>query len=274
MLIQYISDLHLEMKEPSVIPKLLKNINADILVLAGDICTVASKQQFDKFLTLLNYYKTRYKYILHVAGNHEYYVDPTDAPVVTINECMKAVDTKFKYIMKNIPNYIYLNCTDITLEINKKLYRFIGATLWTKVQKKNQEEIQNSMNDYDCIYINDKNGKINKYTVQDMQRIHAKHLSFIKKAIAQASVFDVPVILITHHKTLIEPDTMKQRDPVIRQAYENDMSEIIKPPIKVVIWGHTHEHCYKKIKGITYTSNPKGYPSQHTLFDADLGVKV
>src|SRR3989338_6804688 len=66
MLVDYLSDLHLEFH--SKYPLLPKS-SAEILVLAGDIGYPSHKNWID----FLHYCKTQYKYVLYVAGNHEYY---------------------------------------------------------------------------------------------------------------------------------------------------------------------------------------------------------
>jgi predicted phosphodiesterase len=267
MLIQYTSDIHLEFRTLDQIPKLFKNINADVLVLAGDICAINTPEDYEKFIAMLKYYTPKYKHVLHVAGNHEAYC--TGMP--TTNNCMDAVNRKLKSLSKTYPNYIYLNCDTITLTINKKPYMFIGATLWTKVYFKDREEVQTRMNDYECIYLH-KDKKVVKFTVADMQKLHSRHALFIKKAIAESVKTKIPAVLITHHKPV--GDTTAEKKNILTQAYESDITSIIVAPVKVCIYGHTHVHYDKVINGVRYLSNPIGYPGQHTLYKNDLGVEV
>jgi|SRR6476620_13492 len=268
MLVQYVSDLHLEFKTKNVIPKLLKNIKADILVLAGDICTVGDKDGFDKFQELLKHYCPKYKYILHVAGNHEYYITNKHPKP---EECMSGIDSKLKDLSKTYKNYVYLNCGRIVVNIDNKNYMFIGATLWSKVQKKNLAEVQEAMNDYVNIYIC-KDNKISYFNVEYMQKLHIKHRNYLKTSIDKAKSLNIPAIIITHHKSLA--DTEPEKVTAITQAYETDMSRILKPPVVAVIWGHTHSHYFKKENNITYASNPMGYPYQQCGFKNNLGLSI
>lgn len=267
MLLQYTSDIHLEFRTLEQIPKLLKNIGADVLVLSGDICAVNTPEDFNKFLALLKYYTPRYKYVLHVSGNHEFYCTAT--PTLLI--CMDAVNRKLKALMKVYTNYIYLNCDVVTLLINKTNYRFIGATLWTKVSLKDRGEVQDRMNDYECIYLN-KDKRCVKFTVADMQKLHSKHTLFIKKAISESITLKIPTVLITHHKPVA--DTAEKNINILTQAYESDITSIIVSPVKICVYGHTHVHYDKVINGVRYLSNPVGYPGQQTLYKNSLSVTV
>lgn len=266
--VQYCSDSHLEFKSSDIVPKLLKNINADVLILAGDICAINTPEDYDKFIALLTHYCPKYKHILHVAGNHEYYTTTTP---VNKSDCMDAVNRKFKSLKKTFPNYTYLNCDAVTLQINNKSYMFIGATLWTKIQNVDWSYVENRMNDYSCIYLN-RGDQIIKWNVEDMQKLHAKHKIFIKKAIDHAASLNIPTILITHHKPL--EDTTEYDKNKLTQAYETEIRPLLKSPVKLCIWGHTHTHYLKKINGIIYTSNPIGYKFQHCGFKTDLGITI
>lgn len=268
MIIQYVSDVHLEFKSPDIIPKLLKNINADVLVLAGDICAMGIEEDFGKFIELIKYYSPRYKNIIHVAGNHEYYAAKK---IITKLDCMDAINRKLKALSKTFKNYLFLNCDAITLQFDNKPYMFIGATLWAKIDEKDWKFVENNMNDYTHIYINRNNLPV-RLTVAEMQKLHLKHKFFIKKAIEHAAEKNIPSIIITHHKSL--GDTPEHYKTRLTQAYETDITALYKLPVRAVIWGHTHKHFLKEINGITYVSNPKGYPSQHCGFKADLGIHV
>lgn len=266
--IQYISDIHLEFRSIEQVPKLLKNVGADILVLAGDICAINIKEDYIKFIALLAHYSKKYLYILHVAGNHEYYT--TARPVIR-NDCIDGVNKKLKALTSIFPNYIFLNCDTVTLKINNKPYMFIGATLWTKVHLKDHVAVEARMNDYNYIFTN-VGDNIHKFTVADMQILHRKHLLFIKKAVIIAASVKIPTILITHHKSI--GDIVATSSDPITQAYETDITDIIHNPVKLVIWGHTHVSYSKIIKNIKFVSNPKGYPNQRTGFSSTLFEEI
>jgi len=129
------------------------------------------------------------------------------------------------------------------------------------------------MNDYNHIYTTNANGRTVKYTVSEMQKLHRRGVNFIKKVVSKYKNSKHKVILITHHKPVDGDIKEKDRD-VLTQAYQSDQSDIMKPPIRYSIFGHTHVHYNRTIKGIRYLSNPKGYIGQHTSFIKDLTFKV
>jgi predicted phosphodiesterase len=266
--VQFCSDLHLEFRDVSEIPKLLKNINSDVLCLVGDITTVNDKEDFNKFIKFLQYYSPKYKYLIHIAGNHEFYHIATSQALKA--NCMDMVHKKLKLLNKMFPNYLYLNCDTVTLTINNSQYMFIGATLWTKVPLEKYEKIQNGMNDYQHIYFN-KNNEVVKLTVPEIQRLHNRHYMFIKRSIEVANNLNIPTILITHHKPITDENSRQTEFTI---AYEVDITKIIKPIVKLAIHGHTHKNYNKLHNGTQYVSNPKGYPGQHTGFKPDLAIAL
>jgi predicted phosphodiesterase len=255
-----LSDLHLEFLDADKITKLVKCLPADVLVLAGDICAIGSPEDYNKLIVFLKYMAPKFKHILHVAGNHEYYY--TRSPP-TKEHTIPGVNRKLKAIEKEIPNYKYLNCNMITLDINNKKYDFIGATTWTRVERSDRIAVENMMNDYNYIFCF-KDGSAVKFTVDDMQKLHSKHTSFIKKSIEELKNSKTPLILITHHKPISNYE--KGERSVSKQAYETDLLNIIKLPVKVSIYGHTHEYKDEVISGIRFISNPKGYKHERTGF--------
>lgn len=265
--VQYCSDLHLEFKDISIIPKLFKDINSDVLILAGDICPVNDTETANKFVKLLDYVTPKYKYVLHVPGNHEYYTEAKADEIKT--NTMLHVNRKFSSMKSKFPNYIFMDCNSITLLINKSPYTFVGATLWTKVNDSDWLTVERTMNDYNSIYIMSKN-IIGKFNVNYMQMLHKKHRNFIKREICKQDK-NIPVILITHHRPLLPPEGHVSK---IDQAYTTDMSDIIKPPIMISISGHCHKTMDIVRDGVRYLSNPKGYPSQHCGYRSDAYFEI
>jgi predicted phosphodiesterase len=267
MRVQYFSDIHLEFKNIDIIPKLLKNVNADVLVMAGDICPVNDEESRNKFKTLLEYVCKRYKYVMHVAGNHEYYTEKNQEEIK--NNTITHVNAKFKAYSKQFTNYIYMDCNTLTLLINEKPYTFIGATLWTKVNKADWPAIQDRMNDYNSIYVLNK-GQISPFTVSYMQLLHTKHRNYIKKEINKP-FNKIPIILITHHRPFI-PEGIHAS--IFDQAYTSDMSDVIKLPVVASISGHCHQYTKIEMGGIQYLTNPKGYPGQHCGYRNDAYIDL
>jgi predicted phosphohydrolase len=260
--------MHLEFRENNF--SRLLQCDGDILCLAGDICCVGNKRQYNTFLAFLAFICPKFTYVLHVAGNHEYYTDIDRKEPITAEHTIGAIDKKLKGLESTFANYRYLNCDAITLTIRNKKYGFIGATLWSKVSPKNHKLVEENMNDYNYIYAGSARGKPSIFTVRDMQALHRKHLSFIKAAVAASKKKRYPHVLITHHKPVGDSRIKDQ----FTEAYETDITAHVEAPIRYVIYGHTHEHYDRTIAGVRYLSNPIGYPYQRTKFDRKLSVTL
>jgi predicted phosphodiesterase len=260
MKVQYMSDLHLEFRGMDF--KELFRKNGDILCLAGDICLCGAEKEWEYFTEFIRYVCKKYQHVIHVPGNHEYYV--TDASNVSKDNTMQGIDRRLRSLDGIIDNYHYLNCRTFELALGNKKYRFHGAALWSRVEKKNKELIQESMNDYEFIFIQTRNG-IKKFNVDYMTGLHRKHLNFIRNVVKCARKDkNTRNIIITHHKPLVD-----SAGDAFSNAYESDLSNVIKSPIDVSIHGHTHQRYNKVVNGVLHLSNPKGYPHQKTCFTAD-----
>lgn len=124
MKIQIASDLHLEclaIKEQEPFCKKLQS-DADVLVLAGDICSR------NKIVDTLKIFSGMYENIIYVNGNHELYGTHID-------------------VIRNLRNYIppnvhWLDNSEVTLNNQK----FIGCTLWFRNTPENYK-YEYGMND-------------------------------------------------------------------------------------------------------------------------------
>jgi len=268
--IQYCSDLHLEFRNKIKIPKVIKQTNADILILAGDICAMAIDEDFSKFIVFLDIFASKYKYLLHVSGNHEMYAN-TNEKLITNENTINSVVKKLKNLRKTYPNYLFLDCDSIVLNINNKQYNFIGATLWTFVKPADREKIQTMMNDYSSIYIEGHETPV-KLNIEEMIKMHKKHKAFIVRAVKKAKDLNHPTILITHHKPIT--DTLEKDITLFTQAYEIDMTSIITAPIIVSFSGHSHHMLQKIVNNVLYLSNPLGYPGEKTGFKSDHTITL
>lgn len=257
--VQVISDLHLEFRASYT--GILK-VSGDVLCMAGDICVCGIRDDFNKFVTLLQYVCKRYKYVIHVAGNHEYYTN-CGMPMADITAQLKALETKF-------PNYKYLSGTHVVISIDKREYAFIGATLWTEVPKGYQVFIRSMMNDYNYIYM----APHKKVTMQHIQSLHAAHKRFLIKAMDAFEKKRIPYVVITHHKPLV--DLKESQREVLSYGYETDLQSIFNDRryLCAAIHGHTHKHYNKKIGHTHFVANPKGYPREHTLYEDDFVVTI
>jgi predicted phosphodiesterase len=266
--IQYLSDLHLEFLGTKFESKIVPT--GDVLCLCGDICAIGNPEDDHLFTKLLEYVCPRFQYILHVAGNHEYYA--VGMPKITKRQTMQEIERLFKAREKNFKNYYFLNCRTVRLPIGKRHVIFCGATLWTKIKKDQENDVQLAMNDYNHIYYVNPNGRITTFNVKEMQRLHRKHRDYIKRTVIKYATAKDPMVVLTHHKPVA--DTPVKLTDMLTQAYEINITDILGAPVRVAIHGHTHKHYKKKIRAITYLSNPVGYPGQRCGYIKNIVTTV
>lgn len=157
-----LSDIHAE--EGKEYEKYLENIeDVDILVLAGDICTV---ERIDLLEDLLMYACENYAHVIWVPGNHEY-------RGVT---CWMHMDDELREVAERVTavgngQVHFLNASSITVND----MRFIGATLWTNAGWDRRE---------------DRDAHI---PANVRQRLHYQHLAYLARADKRNAV------VITHH---------------------------------------------------------------------------
>ena len=265
--IQIISDIHLEFRGDNYTNLIIPS--APILCLLGDICVCGKDTDFNVFKSFISHISTKFQHIFFITGNHEYYTTGTSN--ITSEYTIDGINKKIKQGLKPFKNVYFLNNETKKLSIDGINYIFIGTTLWTNVDDINKKQIENSMNDYGYIYVNDVGSpfidSVRKFRVNDMVALHNIAVKFIKESIKKIKNNAIGILLV-HHKPLKEPG-------ITNQAYESDLAdEIIKPPIKLVGYGHTHVKYDKMVNNVRVVSNPKGYISQKTRYDPTYIVEI
>ncbi len=229
------SDLHLEFGTDLKPAK-----DADLMILAGDICILNNFEPLDEFLQDWD------KPVLYVTGNHEYY---TRQPMHEYEQLFK------KWLAKNHPYVTVLSDEAISIDnVN-----FIGGTMWTNFSNGSLDDMdfaQRSMNDFRLIRT--KNDDI----LKPVDTIEF-HNSFVDKLIKW---FEKPMqgsrIVITHHAPVINPNSQYIGSKLSPAFNSLDMLEIIeKYQPDLWVYGHTHECDRQTIGKTTIISNQLGYPN-------------
>jgi 3',5'-cyclic AMP phosphodiesterase CpdA len=260
--LQIVSDLHLEFR-PDNLNFLIPT--APVLCLLGDICVIGTTEDFETYKKFIDVVYDQYEIIIHVPGNHEYYNKSQSGKDATFT--VDRVNARLRKYAKGKKKLYILNNNMLKLKVDKINYYIIGTTLWTYVDPENYKKINNAMNDYKYIKWSEK-GKVRPFMVKDMQKLHKKAVSCIKRFITLAKKVDASVVLLTHHKFL------RQKTDVFSTAYESDLAYLIKAPIKLAAYGHVHKNFNGRVNGVKVIANCRGYPSQHTKFNPKLSVYV
>ncbi len=264
---QIVSDLHLEFLDGKFPPLKKKGT---ILVLLGDICCVAADDDYAMLLSFLQAHAAHYKYIIYVAGNHEFYYRQKKVNACTAAQTMQGCIARLKSISKLIKKFVFLSNQSVVLPINGKNYMIVGSTLWTNIPPASQPVVINLMSDYGNIYIATET-RIRKLHPSDVTAMHLRSYKYIAGRIAAAKKQRMRVIVFTHHKPYLEEEDFKDERHV---CYGSDCTALFGDNVVLWAYGHTHIADDRIINGTRLYSNPKGYPRQKTNYDPAKVVAV
>jgi len=270
--IQIVSDVHVEFWANKktfnfIVP------SAPILALLGDICCVGSDDDFQLYKRFIMEYLPKFQHIILVAGNHEYYYQPSKRGVLpkknnTIDGCNK----KLLNFCKQSPKLHFLNNGSMTLTINKKNYLIIGTTLWSYIPSDQYIQLQSAMNDYKFIYVYDQHLKqIRHLKAKDVVNMHHTAVRYIKSQLTRAQKNKMQLVVLTHHKPYLSKN---YKYNLFSCAYESNLIELFHSPLILWGYGHTHIRDNSTINKIRVISNPKGYPYQPTGFRSSAIVEI
>ena len=240
MKLHILSDLHLEV---SMIE--LPEVGADILVLAGDIATGTMGIEFAKK------YSNKYKHILYVMGNHEFYGHH-------LSKMSKQIKDTALDFGKNI--HVLDNNT---LILDKHI--FIGSTLWTDFQLygKDLKTITACMNSAgqsinDFSQIRYANSYFHPSYCAQMCLINKIFISDELKKYSKQEYEGYKKVVITHYTPSAKSIPQKYANQIINAYFSNNMDTLVE---KSDIWihGHTHTSFDYKIKDSRVICNPRGY---------------
>ena len=217
MIIQYMSDLHLEKNNKRVRFCRFINHNADVLVLCGDIGSLYEPMILYKFL---KYCSKFYKFILYIPGNHEFY-KPIHKNKISFEQLYNTL-LKFQ---NTIPNLFILNRQCIIYGD----YCIAGCILWSKLSI-----------ELPTYY------KITDMTTSKYNKMNKKDVSFIKKMIKYCKRKSLKLIMLTHYPpSQLLMNKYKPMD-IHNSLYYNNLDYLLNDQ-NINIWIYGHNHYNKKI---------------------------
>jgi len=252
MQIQYCSDLHID-KFPLGTPfETFVKPAAQILVVAGDICSV-SNSLYNEFLF---WCMNNWQKVVIIAGNHEYYCET--GIVRTFDE----TDAIIQKICKQYNIYFLQAGQSITLPGTN--LRFVGATYWSSIDPSIWSEITEKKGEFKHTYQSSQN-TVRKTIPSDLNTLHALHKACIFSAIVPTSEI---LIVVTHHMptmNLLEPMYKEDSWRTCYASSDEDLfassdEDLFASNISVWICGHGHRATQQKIKdGPLLLMNARGY---------------
>lgn len=257
MHLRIISDTHNEFRNvPLILPK-MDNEKEQILVIAGDFITL---KKISDYKDVLISYSNRFKNVLYVLGNHEYYGFKLDLfRVHNLFESLKLPDN-FHLLTRLSPKLIIDNI------------QFVGSTLWTDFDRKSFIEyaVGQGMNDFKkIIYVENKYGSTHysKFKTRNWFAEFVKDFEFIKTSVSESTA--LKTVVITHHApSLKSVDTRYQQDKDMNHAYCSNLEDYLSSEHNIKIWIHGHIHQPKDymVGNVRVLSYPYGYKGE---FGAD-----
>lgn len=252
--VRLLSDLHIEFGTWTP-----PNIDADVVVLAGDIW------KRDQGLWWASRHFPPERTII-LAGNHEYY-----------RQTYQEVMADCRAAAAEIGCHFLENDTVVLEDV-----RFAGATLWTDfavngdggLQKRAMDVAQQEMNDFQLIRW-DEGGQQRTFEPRDAMVLHHASRCYLEAALAEP--FSGPTVVVTHYL----PHRMSIADRFVgsplNPAFCSDLSGLIEEA-QPELWlhGHSHDSCDYRVGKTRVVCNPRGY-HPHELnpnFDPGLVLEI
>jgi 3',5'-cyclic AMP phosphodiesterase CpdA len=289
MKVAVISDLHLEfadltlpggdvlilsgdvMESKNLKPELYKS--PDAVAALGDMSHILLEggrddRRVDRFYRFMREECSKYREVIYVSGNHEYY-----------GNLFNRVDEQ---IRAGIPDNVKF-LQNQSHVIDGVL--FLGCTLWTDMNRNDPitlNTVREYMNDYRTIkYLNEAKNEYYRLTPELTMAEHRKSMAWLKEQLdANRAGAQMPVVVVGHHapsKRSTKPEY--QDDYHVNGAYSSNLDMFIEdyPEIKVWTHGHTHDTFDYQVGATRILCNPrgyKGYERRAEEFDPTVGFDI
>lgn len=251
MRLHILSDLHLDFAPFRPEERFPLAIDADVVVLAGDLCdgpqgAIWAKKAFAD------------KPVIYVAGNHEFYGSTVPDTLLRIREETAGTNVHF------------LDNEEIILGG----VRFLGATLWTDFDVEGEawrdiamQYAKNSMGDYRLI----RSAESQAFTPRQSRELHIKALSWLKLKLAEP--FEGETVVVTHHGCSKRSIHARWQGQVLNGAFTSNLDDVLG---RCALWvhGHTHNNFDYEVEGTRVIVNPRGYCRSNFNETRPLGSPV
>lgn len=245
--IQYASDLHLEYpKNREYLAQNPIQPVGDILILAGDIITDVARHKIEH---LYAEWQQKFKYIISIPGNHEFYGSNVAESYPTLRQVLA-------------PNHFLLNNETLVLDG----VRFIASILWTHGPEDQMKKLEKKSNDYRLIRYGEGEGSAVKLRAADVSAMHHQSVHFLTGELAKP--FAGKTVVITHHLPSYNLMGFGAYTGILKYYCASNLNRLIKAhPVDYWVFGHLHWTIDKEIFGTHFVSNPLGYMTEGQYAD-------
>jgi hypothetical protein len=251
MLLQYVSDIHLEFHDKhnkgSLQCDMFVKPVAPYLALVGDI----GIPDLMSYKVFLHWCSQNWKQVFLIAGNHEYY--NVRCPIKTD---MATKKEQIKQICEGLPNIHFLDCNSVYLP--EENLRILGCTLWSDIPDSIKEKALLMMNDSRQInYQND-----TPLTPWSFSELHAKEKQWLSHEIDTCEQTKERCLVLTHYLPSYSLIAEKYQGHFLNACFASDSDDLLRPPVVGWICGHTHTGMKLRLNGVPVVLNPFGYPHE------------
>ena len=242
MRVQLLSDLHFEYDDDGGEAFVRSaEVAGDVLVLAGDILPLQSLERVGQ---AFGWFCARWRDVVFVPGNHEYYrTSPAEGNALLV-ACAAA-----------LPNLHVLNPGLAVIGGQ----RFVGGTMWFPLTP-DEPRYRGFLTDFSLI----------RDFVPWVHETHAAQLAYL-----EANVRDGDIV-VTHH--LPHPKSTPRRfadSPLNRFFVAGDAPALLeRAGARLWLHGHTHAPRDYVIGRTRVVCNPRGYPHEKFKPPVDLGLAI
>ena len=247
-----ISDIHLEFRYYSLKSHINKENRNGIpeneeinLILAGDV-GYPDQKTFKDFIKSVS---KLYDYVFIISGNHEYY--------------KKDIYTTKKLLKEVCDLYINIYFLDNQVVSHNNI-NIIGSTLWTYVDESDIAR-KYPINDYSLI---------KDFTINTSNQLYKEGRTFLEKEIEKTKQDGKECIVITHHIPSFSLIDSIYKDGEINSYFASNCDDLIKKPIKLWAYGHTHLKSNHNISDVELICNPKGYPNELSRYSKTIVFRM
>jgi predicted MPP superfamily phosphohydrolase len=229
----------------------LPNEKQTVLSLAGDIY---DRKHLMEWLRPL---AARFKAVVVVLGNHDYWKGDVDRLQVTIKQWQRD---------NPIPNLHVL--FDEAVEIDGTV--FFGGTMWTDLNKKDPLTMisDKPFNDFRMIRYEN---YIKRWSPKEQYRRHYVYRQKLWNTLALPEHQGKRFVVLSHHAPHQLSSDPRRTDRIENGFYTSDLSELILDHPQIVLWhhGHTHYKNWYYIGDTPVACNPRGYIPEGPVKDFD-----
>lgn len=254
--VQILSDLHLEVGQQYSSYEF--PATAPFLLLGGDVGRLVD---YDGYLKFLEAQVSRYEKVFLVLGNHEFYGLDYESGLDKARRLTEESTLANTLILLNRARWDDPNST-LTI---------LGCTLWSEIPEDVYGIVESKVNDFK---------KINGWTAQKHNEVHAEEASWLRKQVAQvASQVNNTrrrLLVATHHAPCVKGTSWPEHSSnPWTPAFATDLlNQEGWAGVKIWVFGHTHYTTDLRRNGIRVVANQRGYVLPGSAAQREEGEKA